>query len=114
VTIPLYMDVHVPKAITAALRSRGLDVLTAQEDGSATAIDDIVLDRAGTLGRAVFTHDKGFLRMATARQRAGLPFSGVIYARQLGLNHARIVEALEVIGSAGEPHDVAGRVEYIP
>jgi hypothetical protein len=27
------MDVHVPWAITAELRLRGVDVLTAQEDG---------------------------------------------------------------------------------
>ena len=28
------MDVHVPYAITIALRMRGVDVLTAQEDNS--------------------------------------------------------------------------------
>ncbi len=32
-TIALYMDHHVPKAITVALRSRGVDVVTAYEDG---------------------------------------------------------------------------------
>jgi hypothetical protein len=29
----LYMDVHVKAAITAGLRRRGIDVVTAQEDG---------------------------------------------------------------------------------
>src|SRR5688500_4739974 len=29
----LYTDVHVPAAVTAALRVRGVDVVTAQEDG---------------------------------------------------------------------------------
>ncbi|MCZ6632842.1 MAG: DUF5615 family PIN-like protein [bacterium] len=29
----LYMDEHVPRAITNALRDRGIDVLTTQEDG---------------------------------------------------------------------------------
>jgi hypothetical protein len=28
------MDVHVPYAITVALRLRGVDVVTAQDDGS--------------------------------------------------------------------------------
>jgi hypothetical protein len=32
--LPVYMDVHVPAAITAGLRRRGIDVLTSQEDGS--------------------------------------------------------------------------------
>ena len=30
----LYMDVHMPKAVTNQLRRRGVDVLTAFEDGS--------------------------------------------------------------------------------
>ncbi len=31
--ISFYMDEHIPKAITLGLRMRGIDVLTAQEDG---------------------------------------------------------------------------------
>ena len=34
-TIALYMEVHIPKAITVQLRLSGVDVLTAQEDGHA-------------------------------------------------------------------------------
>ena len=33
-SVALYMDVHVPLPITSALRLRGVDVLTAQEDGA--------------------------------------------------------------------------------
>ena len=36
--VSLYMDVHVDKAITLGLRRRGVDVLTAEEDGSATTV----------------------------------------------------------------------------
>jgi hypothetical protein len=32
--VRLYMDVHVPEAISQALLLRGVDVLTAQEDGT--------------------------------------------------------------------------------
>lgn len=32
--LPLYMDHHVARAITDGLRARGLDVLTAEEDGT--------------------------------------------------------------------------------
>ena len=31
--IAFYMDEHIPKAVTLGLRMRGIDVLTAQEDG---------------------------------------------------------------------------------
>lgn len=45
-SLRLYMDVHVRWAITAGLRRRGLDVLTAQEDGAARFEDPALLDRA--------------------------------------------------------------------
>ncbi len=32
--VSLYMDQHVPRAITIGLRLRGLDVITAFEDGA--------------------------------------------------------------------------------
>ena len=35
----LYMDVHVRRAVTVGVRLRGVDVLTAQEDGFARAPD---------------------------------------------------------------------------
>jgi hypothetical protein len=37
--VALYMDVHVPRAVTNGLRQRGVDVITAQEDEAAT-LDD--------------------------------------------------------------------------
>jgi hypothetical protein len=47
----LYMDVHILKAITIGLRLRGVDVLTAQEDGMITLSDADLLDRATALGK---------------------------------------------------------------
>jgi hypothetical protein len=38
------MDVHVRRAVTAALRLRSIDVLTAQEDGSAELADDVFIE----------------------------------------------------------------------
>ena len=75
------MDVHVPYAITIALRLRGVDVLTAQEDGSRELEDAALLDRATTLVRTMFTQDDDLLREGALRQRRGESFSGIIYAR---------------------------------
>lgn len=36
--IALYMDVHVPRAVTLGLRLRGVDVLTAQEECTFTPL----------------------------------------------------------------------------
>ncbi len=44
--IRLYMDHHVPMSVTHGLRRRGIDVLTAYEDGGAETDDDMLLARA--------------------------------------------------------------------
>jgi hypothetical protein len=59
--IGLYMDVHIPKAITNGLRLRGVDVLTAQQDGTITLSDADLLTRATELGRALFSQDDDLL-----------------------------------------------------
>lgn len=51
------MDVHMPLAITEALRRRGVDVLRAQDDGNERTEDPVLLDRSAELQRAIFTHD---------------------------------------------------------
>ena len=38
--LTIYMDVHIPAAITDGLRRHGLDVLTSQDDQTTTADDD--------------------------------------------------------------------------
>ncbi len=60
-SLKLYADVHVRRAISVALRVRGVDVLTAQADGAAELEDPELLDRATTLARALFTQDEDLL-----------------------------------------------------
>ena len=110
----LYMDVHVPFAITAGLRMRGLDVLTAQEDGAAELDDEVLLDRVTALGRIIFTRDVDFLAHARERQRTGVTFSGVVYAHQLKASIGQCVADLELIAEVYEPEDMINRVEYLP
>lgn len=54
-SIALYMDEHVPSAITAGLKGRVVDVLTVQEDGRSGFDDPHLLNRAGELGRVMFS-----------------------------------------------------------
>lgn len=69
-SVALYMDVHVPAAVTRQLMRRGVDVLTAQADGTARMPDDALLDRAGSLNRVLFSRDEDFLeKRRPARQR---------------------------------------------
>ena len=64
-SIGLYMDVHVPRAITDSLRLRRVDVLTANVDGAGKLDDVELLDRAAARGRALFTRDAVIRRALT-------------------------------------------------
>ncbi len=113
-TIALYMDVHVHRAITTGLRLRNIDILTAQEDGHRTADDDVLLNRATELGRVLFTQDDDLLAEAKQRQIQGIPFAGIIYAHQLRITIGRCVNDLELIAKASMREELANRVEYLP
>jgi hypothetical protein len=113
-SVGLYMDVHVPAAITRGLLLRGVDVLAAQIDGTAELPDAALLDRATELGRPLFSQDEDLLVEATLRQGNGRHFSGVIYGHQLELTIGRAIRDLELLAQAGDAEDFAERIEYLP
>lgn len=110
----LYMDQHVPRAVTAGLRARGVEVVTAFEDGSSTLPDPELLDRAGALGCVLFSQDDDLLVEATRRQTAGIPFHGVIYTRQLPISIGAWIQDLEIIAKTGEVDDLLNTIVYLP
>ena len=113
-SVALYMDEHVHRAITTGLRLRGVDVLTAQEDNRRNTPDPILLDRATELGRVMFSQDEDLLVEAQRRQVERLPFAGVIYAHQLRVTIGLCIRDLELIAQAADSEDLANRVEYLP
>lgn len=112
--VALYMDQHVPNAITRGLRRRGVDVLRVQDDGHDRADDEVILDRALALGRVVFTQDDDFLTIAQARQNGGAAFSGVVYVKQQTVSIGDCIRDLEIIAAASSPDDMMNKVEYLP
>jgi len=114
VSVAIYMDVHVPRAITVALRARGVDVLTAQEDQAALLSDSELLDRASALLRALFSRDEDLLVETAKRQKSGRTFSGLVYAHQLRVTVGQCINDLELIGKISEPEDFLNRVEHLP
>ncbi len=113
-SLSLYMDVHVPSAITDALRLRGIDVLTAQEDGKRRTADDLLIDRASELGRLIFSRDQDMLRHVGEFQNRSHPFSGVIFASQRDVSIGQCVNDLSMICLAGNAAEFANRVTYRP
>ncbi len=112
--VGIYLDVHIPRAITNGLRLRGVDVLTAQEDGTITLTDSKLLDRATESGRILYSQDDDLLVEANYRLQENINFSGVIYSHQLSSPIGRCVEDLEIIAKSLEPEDIANRIEFIP
>jgi Domain of unknown function (DUF5615) len=112
--LQLYMDVHVKAAITAGLRRRGIDVVTAQEDGGTRLEDAALLERATALQRVLFSQDNDLLAIARARQTAGVFFAGLIYGHQLAATVGKYVLDLEVVCQVLNPEDMANRIEYLP
>jgi len=114
VSLRLYLDHHVNRAIREGLRQRGIDLVTCQEDGTTTLDDEILLKRATALGRVLFTQDDDFLAIAHHHQRTGHSFAGLIYGHQLDLSIGEAIRDLELIARVYEPEDLRNRVEYLP
>lgn len=113
-TVALYMDEHIRRAITLGLRLRGVDVLTVQEDNRAGTPDPILLDRAMELQRVIFSQDQDFLVEFQRRQTEGINFSGVIYAPQLTVSVGDCIRDLEIIAKVGNLEEFANCVQYLP
>ena len=113
-TLRLYMDHHVPSAITAGLRRRGVDVLTAIDDGAAMFDDNALLARATLLSRVRFSQDEDLLAIAHQWLLARRDFAGLAYAHQLSISIGQAVRDLELFANALDPIDMQNKVEYLP
>lgn len=109
----IYMDVHVPLAITEGLRRRSIDVLRSQEDGTSEWEDEPLLARATEVGRLLFSQDQDFLQISAQWQHSGRPFLGLLYAPQ-GASIGRLVEDIELIAKCAEAVELSNRVTYLP
>lgn len=112
--LTLYMDVHIPRALTNGLRRRGIEIVTAQEDGTAEVDDPSLLDRATKLKCPLYTQDDDLLIEAERRLRAGESFAGVIYSHQLRSPIGKCIDDLELIAKTFEPEDLKNLIEFIP
>ncbi len=112
--ISLYMDHNVPRSIVNGLRARGVQVVTAYEDGMSEANDSALLDRATELGCALFTRDFDLLQEAARRQQLHQNFGGVIFAHQLKVSIGGCIRDLELIAKAGNPEDIENETIFLP
>ena len=108
------MDVHVPTAVNEGLRRRGVDVMTAQEVGNQESADEALLTRATEVHRILFTQDDDLLVIASAWQKQGREFAGLVYCHQLAAGIGRIIEDLELLALCTTDDEVRNHVLYLP
>lgn len=107
------MDGHVKASITRALRKLGVDVLTAQEDGSEELEDDQLLQRAAELGRVLFSQDQDFHTLTYELLAQGIECPGVLYTPQespIGF----CIEQLHLVADLIDPAELANCCRKLP
>ena len=103
-----YTDEHISKAVVAALRTNGVDVLTVPAAGSLGASDEEHLQRATADGRVLVTHDRDFLRLAAA----GMHHAGIAYASQ-NRTVGELVRGLMLIHQVLNTDEMKDHVEHL-
>ena len=113
-SLAYYMDHNIHAAVTAGLRGRGVDCLTADEHGRADWGDADLLQRASDLRRVVFTTDRDFLTITAQWLAAGRAFAGVVYAHQRGITVGRAIDDLQLLAQANDADELRDTLTYIP
>src|SRR5947199_9326321 len=100
--------------MTEQLGRRGVEVLTAPEEGTNRLPDDELLALATRFGRVVVTQDIRFRLMAEDWQRQQRPIAGLIFARQRRNQVGLYVPDLELVAKASEPEEWTSTVARLP
>src|SRR3989442_539350 len=79
--LPAYADMHVPSAVVAGLRMRGMNIVTAQERVQCTEADEVLLATAAAEGRLMLSMDKDFFRIHHEWMTAGRSHAGIGFLR---------------------------------
>lgn len=109
----VYADECVDARIVAGVRRRGVDMVTAADEGMLGRADQDHLTRAIDLGRIVLSADHDFLRLAQERVEAADPFPGLIFI----LPATRVGDAVRAIALMAEtlsPDNLKGWIEWVP
>ena len=113
--IRFYFDQHMPNIAVAALRRRGVDVLTAHEAGTCGRTDEEQLRFATADGRAIVTFDADYLTLADEFLAANETFTGIVYCRpdRYSQNPTRLAAELLIVHGAMTADEMINHVEYL-
>lgn len=113
--IRLYFDEDsTDKDLVDALRSRGVDVITAYEEGLLGADDEQELKHAGQLERVLYSFNvRDFWRIHTHFLKKGVSHSGIILARQQLYSVGEQMRRLVRLISERSAEEMRDQVEFL-
>ena len=109
VMIRFHLDEHVPHAIAAGLRRRGIDVTTTVEAGLRSATDDVHLAYAVEQRRVIVTNDPDFLVLAQEDR----PHMGIAYCDQGRRSLGEMIRRLVVLWERYPAEALHGRIVFL-
>ena len=89
---PLVADVNVASQVVQFLRSQGVDVVSACEEGWGSYEDEEILAVAHSMNRFVLTHDSDFGTLVVHQKHPSL---GIIHLRPGGHTAAEVIADLQ-------------------
>lgn len=111
--ISYYFDEHIRAAITAALRAKGIDILTAQDANRANQriSDSDQLGFATTDGRVFVSSDTDLLNPKVVPQLISGTHAGIVYIHQM-VSIGEQVRFLLYLARVETSETMAGKIRY--
>ncbi len=113
--IHLYFDEDsMDRSLILALRARGVDVVTALEEGMIEREDREHLDFATLEGRVLYSFNVGdFMRLHSEYLYLGKHHAGIVLARQQHYSIGSIMRRLLELIAARSAEDMVDNVEFL-
>jgi len=106
--VRFHLDEHVPPAIAAGLRRRGIDVTTTSDAGLAGADDIDHIAYALANQRVIFTNDEDYLVL----NDQGVDHAGIVFCQQGSRSIGEIIRFLTLLHACLMAADMQGTVEF--
>lgn len=111
--IAFYFDENMNWHVVKALRSRGINVITADEGAHRQTDDSILLNRALQLNRMMVSRDQDMITEVSHRLATGEVCPGLAYITR-DLPVRKVTDDLDLIANILEPMEALGMVFYLP
>ncbi|MBX9667795.1 MAG: DUF5615 family PIN-like protein [Candidatus Obscuribacterales bacterium] len=107
--IRFLLDEHIPAAIAAGLKQKGIKVSTAQELGRSGLSDSEQVEYTRKEGLVLVTFDSDFLAMA----RSQVQNSGIVWCPERKYSIGQLVRALALIHAVMDREAMQNHVEFL-